>query len=306
MFGQILVGVSQPFVLAAPTRYSNLWFSDKGRVSATAIASLANPFGAALGELIGPIWAPTTGKVPDMVLYTAIMSSIITLPAPFMPKAPPSPPIRHRSSEKLDIRQAFRSLPKNISFWLIWFPFSVYVAGFNAVSSVINQIMYPYGFSETDAGIAGALMIFVGLASAAVVSPWVDRSKKYTQTIKILIPIIAISYLIFIFMPQTRTVAGPYAISAIFGASSFPLLPCALEYLALVTHPVSPEITSVVCWTSAQLFGAIFIIIMSALRNTGAGQWGEPQGSMGEGVDVSGYYCNCGGAVCVLVRDGEG
>lgn len=39
MFGQIIIGFAQPFVLAAPTRYSNLWFSDSGRVSATAVAS---------------------------------------------------------------------------------------------------------------------------------------------------------------------------------------------------------------------------------------------------------------------------
>lgn len=48
MFGQILVGFAQPFVLAAPTRYSDLWFSDRGRVSATAVATLANPFGGAV------------------------------------------------------------------------------------------------------------------------------------------------------------------------------------------------------------------------------------------------------------------
>lgn len=50
MFGQILIGLAQPFVLAAPTRYSALWFSDKGRVSATAVASLANPLGAAVSS----------------------------------------------------------------------------------------------------------------------------------------------------------------------------------------------------------------------------------------------------------------
>lgn len=48
MFGQILTGLAQPFVLAAPTRYSDLWFTESGRVSATAIASLANPFGGAV------------------------------------------------------------------------------------------------------------------------------------------------------------------------------------------------------------------------------------------------------------------
>jgi FLVCR family MFS transporter 7 len=48
MFGQILTGLAQPFVLAAPTRYSDMWFTERGRVGATALASLANPFGGAV------------------------------------------------------------------------------------------------------------------------------------------------------------------------------------------------------------------------------------------------------------------
>ena len=48
MFGQILTGFAQPFVLAAPTRYSDMWFTERGRVGATALASLANPFGGAV------------------------------------------------------------------------------------------------------------------------------------------------------------------------------------------------------------------------------------------------------------------
>ena len=48
MFGQILIGLAQPFVLSAPTRYSDLWFTEKGRISATAVASLANPLGGAV------------------------------------------------------------------------------------------------------------------------------------------------------------------------------------------------------------------------------------------------------------------
>lgn len=48
MTGQVLIGLGQPFVLAAPTRYSDMWFTEKGRVSATAVASLANPLGGAV------------------------------------------------------------------------------------------------------------------------------------------------------------------------------------------------------------------------------------------------------------------
>lgn len=73
MFGQILTGFAQPFVLAAPTRYSDLWFTGNGRVAATALMSLANPFGGALGQLIDPFWATEPSDIPDMVLWIAVI-----------------------------------------------------------------------------------------------------------------------------------------------------------------------------------------------------------------------------------------
>jgi hypothetical protein len=75
MFGQILTGLAQPFVLSAPTRYSDLWFTNRGRVAATAVMSLANPFGGALAQLIDPSWAGNPGDIPNMVLYIAIIVS---------------------------------------------------------------------------------------------------------------------------------------------------------------------------------------------------------------------------------------
>lgn len=75
MAGEILIGFSQPFVLAAPTRYSDLWFTNRGRVCATAVMSLANPLGAALGQLINPFWATKSTEVSDMVLYVSIIVS---------------------------------------------------------------------------------------------------------------------------------------------------------------------------------------------------------------------------------------
>ncbi|KAK2734836.1 Major facilitator super domain-containing protein 7, partial [Onygenales sp. PD_40] len=73
MFGQILIGFAQPFCLSAPTRYSDLWFTDRGRTSATALATLANPFGGALGQLIGPLFATKASEIPNMVLYISII-----------------------------------------------------------------------------------------------------------------------------------------------------------------------------------------------------------------------------------------
>lgn len=75
MFGQIVTGLAQPFVLSAPTRYSDLWFTSRGRVAATALTSLANPLGAALGQLIVPFWVGGVTDMPNMVLYVSVMVS---------------------------------------------------------------------------------------------------------------------------------------------------------------------------------------------------------------------------------------
>ncbi len=80
MFGQLLIGLAQPFVLSAPTRYSDLWFTNRGRVAATALASLANPFGAAVGQLVVPFMVTGPPDVSNAVLYVAI---IVRLPRIF-------------------------------------------------------------------------------------------------------------------------------------------------------------------------------------------------------------------------------
>lgn len=168
-------------------------------------------------------------------------------------------------------------MSKNLEVWLILTPFAIYVGFFNSISSLLNQMMNPYGFSDDEAGIGGAVLIVVGLVAAAITSPILDRTKKFLFAIRCLIPIVAISYLIFTWMPETKAIAGPYVVLAILGASSFALVPCALEYLIELSHPLSPEVTSTIAWAGGQLFGAIFIIISDALR---AGENASPPRNM--------------------------
>ena len=124
-----------------------------------------------MGQLIGPLWATNVAGIPDMALYIMIISVAVTLPSPFLPKEPPTPPSGDAASEKMDLKHALHELPRNGRFYLLAIPFGVYVGFFNATSSLLNQIFEPYGFSETQAGIAGGLLIIVGLIASAVVSP---------------------------------------------------------------------------------------------------------------------------------------
>ncbi|ESZ99379.1 hypothetical protein SBOR_0249 [Sclerotinia borealis F-4128] len=279
MFGQILTGIAQPFVLAAPTRYSDLWFSNRGRVAATAVMSLANPFGGALAQLIDPSWAGSLGNIPNMVLYIAIISSAATIPSFFIPKEPPTPCSASSGEPKHALGPSIRFLLRSPEFYMIMLPFWFYVALFNSISSLINQILSPYSFTETNAGIAGALLIVVGLVAAAITSPLIDKTKTYLLAIKIQIPILGICYLAFTWAPQTRSLAAIYAILSILGAASFSLVPVALEYLIEITHPVSPEVTSTICWSGGQLLGGIFIIASDALRAKGVSDGSHDDGS---------------------------
>ncbi|TPX10170.1 uncharacterized protein E0L32_001367 [Thyridium curvatum] len=281
MFGQILTGLAQPFVLSAPTRYSDLWFTNRGRVAATALTSLANPFGAALGQLIVPMWVSTPKDIPNMVLYVSIISSVCSIPSFFVPKEPPTPVAPSSETPKTSLRESVRILSTSLEFWLIFVPFSVYVGFFNSVSSLLNQIMGPYGYSDDEAGIGGAMLIVVGLVSSAITSPILDRTKGFLVAIKVAVPVIALSLLAFVWMPETKAsggLAGPYVVLAALGASAFSLVPVAVEMLVEVTHPISPEVTSTLGWGGGQLLGGCFILISDALKDGGPAA--SPPGNM--------------------------
>ncbi|KAK4147559.1 major facilitator superfamily domain-containing protein [Dichotomopilus funicola] len=295
MFGQILTGLAQPFVLAAPARYSDLWFTNRGRVTATALTSLANPLGAALGQLINPFWVSKPGDISNMVLYVSIISSVCAVPSFFIPARPPTPAAPSSETPKLSIRASARLLFSQLEFWLLFIPFSIYVGLFNSISSLINQILLPHGYTEEEAGIAGALLIVVGLVTSALTSPIIDRTKSYLLAVRVAVPIIAASYLIFIWMPGTRassggSVAGPYVMMAILGASSFSLVPVVVEYLVELTHPISPAVTSTLGWAGGQLLGGILIVASGALKK---GPEGDPPGDMKDALVLH--------AVCALV-----
>ncbi|KAL9022971.1 MAG: hypothetical protein Q9196_007447 [Gyalolechia fulgens] len=161
MFGQILIGLAQPFVLSAPTHYSSLWFTPRGRVSATAIASLANPFGGALAQLINPFLASQPKEIHPMTLYIALVSSFATIPSLFIPSAPPTPVSASSSQNPPPLTETLRLLARNQNYILLLIPFATYVGLFNAISSLLTQILTPYNFSEEQSGIAGALLILI-------------------------------------------------------------------------------------------------------------------------------------------------
>jgi MFS family permease len=127
--------------------------------------------------------------------------------------------------------------------------------------------MNPWGYSDDNAGIAGAVLILTGLVVAAIVSPIIDRFHIFLPVARVLVFIVGICYLAFIWVICPNAYAGICVLCALLGAASFSLLPLALELSVELTHPVPPEVSSSIYWIGGQLFGGIFIIVMDALRD---------------------------------------
>ncbi|KAI5812327.1 major facilitator superfamily domain-containing protein 7-b [Pyronema omphalodes] len=267
MLGQILIGFSQPFVLSAPPHYSDLWFTPSERVSATALVSLANPVGAALAQFFGPMLATTADDISFMVLIVSIIATISVFGWLLFPSSPPTPPSASGSQRKASITETKMVLKNNRNFWLMLVLFSIYLGLFNAFTSLMNQIMYPRGYSPDQAGICGAILILSGLISTAVVSPVIDKTHAYFFAMKVFVPVIGAAYVAFIWAPEGGKILAPYIIGALLGAASFCLMPLALELSVEFTYPVAPEWSSSALWCGGQLMGAILLLAMDRMKD---------------------------------------
>ena len=238
-----------------------------------------------IGQLVGPFIATEPDKIPSLTLYVAVIVSldrpeclfslkhmqttICVLPTPFIPAAPPLPPSLTALPRGGDLDwSTIRRILLNPAFHLIAWAFTIYVAAFNATSSLLNQILEPYDFSEDDAGIVGAVLIFVGLGAAAVASPILDRFPKLRiPCIQLCVLLISSMYLALIFVPEASTLAAPLVVCVVLGGASFVILPLALETLVQLCAPVGPEVSSTMCWSLSQLLGGVLIVAMDALRS---------------------------------------
>lgn len=116
VFGQVLIGIAQPFILSVPTYYSDLWFTSQGRISATALVSLSNPFGAAVGQLVNPMIATGPDKIPEMVLWVTVIATVACIPALFVQARPPTPPCASAATQKLRFKEGLRLVLRNKNF----------------------------------------------------------------------------------------------------------------------------------------------------------------------------------------------
>ncbi|KAK3708052.1 hypothetical protein LTR37_011745 [Vermiconidia calcicola] len=291
--GIIISSLAAPFIMSAPTRYSRQWFGDRSRTFATALQSLAYPLGAGFGALTGPYMVEPIGPMDyaGQALLIAIVFTVVSIPVPFIPKEPPTPPSAVAAAKRLRVRESLKSIVRNRPFYLQFFTFAVVAGSIDTLTATTNQGVAAYGYTQNEAGFALACLVFVGILTAFIVSPILDRTKKHVLGLKVLVILIAASCTVLPFVPQTRSVPALMLVFAITGASTLSLQPCVLETQASWTHPVSPEFSSFICWSGAKVLAATFTIVVGNALALDEPRNGQPKGSLFYGQLLIAIMC---------------
>lgn len=194
---------------------------------------------------------------------------------------------------------AYMTMRERIDFAIMFFTFGVLVAGANSFSILSNQLLQPYGYSEDTAGFMGAALLLSGLAAAFLTAPLLDRvfPNHLGLVARIISPIIALAWLSLIWAVRPDNTAALYVIFVVIGSCSLTILPVGLELGCEITR--NSGASSAILWFSGNLFGIIFILVMSALR---ASENASPPLNMHHSLHFQGIFTVVGTAGILFFR----
>jgi MFS family permease len=142
------IAIGQPFMMNSWTKVPANWFSIGERATAVGLVTLANLLGTALGMVLTPILIeqlpiPTVQVIFGIVAaITAVLFIVLSREHPITPPCPPGMEVR---SLMLD---GLKQIVKIVPFWLFVIVYFVGLGLFNGISTWIENIIRPRGFTQ--------------------------------------------------------------------------------------------------------------------------------------------------------------
>jgi MFS family permease len=263
LLSTIGIAIAQPFLLNAWTKVPANWFSIGERATAVGLVTLANLVGTALGLVLTPLLIEGMPIDSVMLSYGAVAALSAVLFLIFARERPPTPPCQPGMEVRALVLDGFKHALRVKPFLLYLAVVFIGMGIFNGLTTWVETIIRPRGFSPTDAGTLGALMLTGGLLGAVVIPPISDKQRKRQRYL-------LIGFILTIPGLVGLTFASSYGLLLVsafslgfFLVSTFPV---GMQYAAEVTFP-TPEGTSN---GLIQLFGqgsVVFVYVMGATQS---------------------------------------
>ncbi len=268
LIAQIGIAVAQPFLLNAITKVAARWFPIQERATASGMGTLAMYAGQVVALALTPFLVLGT-SIPTMLLIygvVAVAGSAVFLV--FAREHPPTPASAGGDEVRALVFDGIKLALRQRDFLLTMVIFFIGLGVFNGVITWIEDIVRPRGFSITQAGLAGALMVGGGVLGALVLPALSDR---YRRRVPFIVLALSASILGLLGITFASVFLMLLAGAAIMGFFLLAAGPIGFQYGAEVAYPAPEGTTTGLLLLIGQVSGIIFILAMDAFKNPTTG-----------------------------------
>ncbi len=267
VIAQIGIAIGQPFVMNAVTKVGARWFPLHERATQSGLSVLAQFVGIIVAMVLTPILFKMYGMEKMLMIYGIVTLAGAVIFILFNREHPPTPPCPPGHDERIAVFAGLKHILKQKDMIYLIIVFFIALGIFNAITTWIEQIVSPRGFTIAEAGIVGALMMIGGIIGASILPVLSDKLRKR----KLFMVIGAIGAIPGII---GMTYAGSYwlllASGFVFGFFLLSAAPICYQYGAEICYP-APEATSEgLLLLAGQISGIIFIFGMDILTAASA------------------------------------
>jgi MFS family permease len=267
---QIGIAIGQPFVLGAITKVAVRWFPARERATASGLGTLALYAGPLAAMLLSPYLYLRSGMRGMLLVYGLAMAAATVL---FLAVAREHPPTPAGSDERVLMFDGLKMMIRRRDFLFLLAIFFIGLGLFNSVSTWVEAIIRPRGFSISQAGALGALTLAGGIAGAIVISMISDRIRRRKPFV-----ILALAGLLPGLFGMTYATAAWLLFCSGFAFGFFLLSagPIAFQFGAEITHPAPEGTSNSLLILMGQISGVVFIFGTDALKDAATGSMTRP------------------------------
>ncbi|CAF1478776.1 unnamed protein product [Rotaria magnacalcarata] len=269
VLGQILPGLSAPIFFNAAAQFSTRWFARGQRDIITAVCSMANPLGLAFGFLFPSLIITNSSSSGQFLIVFATEAGFATVIALIViisyRSSPPTPPSASDQQQASEFKRDFLLLLKNGHYLVLLFAFSIGFGLFNALISLLYELIQPSGYSSSDAGLFGAVTILSGLVSAAIAGVIMDCTHAYLAILKLL-SLGACGSVVYFVIILRPSMFYPLGLSfVLMGFFLLPLLPIVFECAIECTYPICSAWSIGLLLCVGNVLGGVFTFVLKVL-----------------------------------------
>lgn len=266
---QIVIALGQPLIIGSITKLAARWFSLEERATASGLGTLSMYLGILLGMILTPILTTPYGIKTMLWIYgiaaTCSAAGFILI-AREHPPTPPCPPGHDERALMLD---GLKSMIRQKDFILLMIIFFIGLGMFNGVATCIDSIVRSRGFSTSQAGMVGGLMLIGGIIGALIIPMISDKVRRRKPFIHLALIGLLPGLVGVTFARSYWLLLASGFVLGFFLLSSGPI---GFQYGAEITHPAPEGTSNSLLLVMGQISGIIFILGMNALQS--------PSGSM--------------------------